>query len=611
MSTTIRQALKQGIDNHKAGKLKEAEDIYRAILKDQPMQPHANFNLGLILISKNQKETAMRLFKNAIDANPKVEQFWVTYIDALFKNNQLEEAQYFVEKAIGNGFDEKRMKAIISDSSSANKDKLPPSEKVQSLLRYYQAKEFFEAEKLAQSIIDDYPEYPLALKVMGSILGQVGRLEESLFFFQKCIDLSQDDFEAHSNLGNIYSELGKLKEAEASYRKAISLNPNFAEAHNNLGNSLKNLGKSEAAESSFRKAILLKPEFTEAYSNLGNLLNDLGRLDEAETNYRKAIKIDQNYAEAHSNLGAVLKDLGKLDEAEISCKKAVLLKPDYDEARYNLGLCLFYSKQYEEALKQFEKIDIGLSKSYAIRCSFLKDNQSVFFKRLDTLIKDGEANAVIGSIINSSEIKYGIKKSNTFCNEPLQFVINKNLNKDYDFNEIFVSNIKDILDGESVSLKSQPFLTNGIQTAGNIFSLEEISKTPIEKIIRKEIENYRTFFQGSNEGFLKKWPSSYKLEGWLVSMKSGGKLDPHIHESGWISGSVYINVPSKLEGNSGSLVLCLDDKIQDEKTNKSKEKIINVETGSLCFFPSSLHHYTVPFKDDDDRIVLAFDVMPA
>ena len=611
MSITIRQALKQGIDNHKAGNLKEAENIYKAILKDQPMQPHANFNLGLILISKNQKETAIRLFKNAIDADPKVEQFWVSYIDTLFKNNQLEEAQIFVEKAVDNGFDEEKMKAIISDSKPENKGKLPPSEKVQSLLKYYQAKEFFEAEKLAQSIVDEYPEYPLALKVMGSILGQIGRLEESLSFFQKSIDLSQDDFEAHSNLGNIYAELGKIRKAEISYRKAIALNPKFAEAHNNLGNSLKNLGESEAAESSFRKAILLKPEFTEAHSNLGNLLNNLGRLNEAEASYRKAIKIDQNYAEAHNNLGAVLKDSGKLDEAEASCKRAVLLKPDYDEARYNLGLCLFYSKQYEQALKQFEKIDIGLSNSYAIRCSFLKDKKSVFFKRLDALIKDGEANAVIGSIINSSEIRYGIKKLNPFCNEPLQFVLNKNLIKDHDFNEIFVDNIKNILDRKSVSLKSQPFLTNGIQTAGNIFSLEEISKTPIEKIIRKEIENYRKYFEGSNEGFLKKWPASYKLEGWLVSMKSGGKLDPHIHESGWISGSVYINVPGKLKGNSGSLVLCLDDKIETKKINNLEEKTINVETGSLCFFPSSLYHYTVPFEDDEDRIVLAFDVMPA
>jgi hypothetical protein len=33
-------------------------------------------------------------------------------------------------------------------------------------------------------------------------------------------------------------------------------------------------------------------------------------------------------------------------------------------------------------------------------------------------------------------------------------------------------------------------------------------------------------------------------------------------------------------------------------------------TGSLCLFPSSLHHYTVPFEEKEDRIVLAFDVIP-
>jgi hypothetical protein len=33
-------------------------------------------------------------------------------------------------------------------------------------------------------------------------------------------------------------------------------------------------------------------------------------------------------------------------------------------------------------------------------------------------------------------------------------------------------------------------------------------------------------------------------------------------------------------------------------------------TGSLCLFPSSLHHYTVPFEGKEDRIVLAFDVIP-
>ena len=87
-------------------------------------------------------------------------------------------------------------------------------------------------------------------------------------------------------------------------------------------------------------------------------------------------------------------------------------------------------------------------------------------------------------------------------------------------------------------------------------------------------------------------------------MKSGGKLSPHIHDYGWLSGSVYVNVPTKLKNNSGNLVVCIDD--QQIKTEK---KIIDVVTGSLCLFPSSLFHYTIPFDSKEDRIVLAFDIL--
>ncbi|MAD92166.1 MAG: hypothetical protein CMQ54_05520 [Gammaproteobacteria bacterium] len=611
MSSTIKQALQQGISAHKAGKLQEAENIYQTILKNQPMQPHANYNLGLIAMSKNQIDSAIKFFKNAVNTDSKVEQFWVSYIDALLKDNQIENAKSSIKKAIDEGFNKGKMEAIIAHTKPSTKSNLPSSEKLKLLLQYYQVGDFSEAEKLARTLINEFPSHPFSWKVIGAILGQTGRLDESLMYLKQSVRLSDEDAEAHNNLGNVYIELGKINDAETSYRKAITLKPDYAEAHNNLGNSLKKLGMSEKAEECLRKAISLKPNFTEAHSNLGSILNNLGRLDEAEDRFRKAISLNPNYAEAHNNLGAILKEFGRLNEAEASCRQAVLLKPDYEDARYNLGLCLFYSKQYGLALKEFEKVNTGLSKSYAIRCSYLNDKEPIFLKKLDSLIKDGEKNAIIGSIINSSEIKYGIKKSNPFCNEPLRFVLNKDLNTDYNFREIFISNIRGVLDDESVSLKSQPFLTNGIQTAGNIFALDEISKTPIEDIIRKEIENYRLYFERNNEGFLKNWPTSYNLEGWLVSMRSGGKLDPHIHESGWISGSVYINVPNRLDEDSGSLVLCLDENMQSKKTkNNPQETVIKVETGSLCLFPSSLYHYTIPFKDDEDRIVLAFDVMP-
>ena len=87
-----------------------------------------------------------------------------------------------------------------------------------------------------------------------------------------------------------------------------------------------------------------------------------------------------------------------------------------------------------------------------------------------------------------------------------------------------------------------------------------------------------------------------------MSMKSGGKLAAHMHDKGWISGSVYINVPPKVNKDSGNFVVCLD----SEKLGQS----IDVVTGSLCLFPSSLLHYTIPFEAEENRIVLAFDVIP-
>ena len=155
----------------------------------------------------------------------------------------------------------------------------------------------------------------------------------------------------------------------------------------------------------------------------------------------------------------------------------------------------------------------------------------------------------------------------------------------------------------------QPHLTNGRQTSGNVFAQLGETTDKIQNILRSEIENYRRRFTNSKEGFIRCWPSDYEIYGWIVSMKSGGSLAAHMHEEGWLSGSIYINVPPKLLEDSGNFVVCLDEKKVDPSEDKNI-KSIDVTTGSLCLFPSSLFHYTVPFRASEDRVVLAFDVIP-
>ena len=119
---------------------------------------------------------------------------------------------------------------------------------------------------------------------------------------------------------------------------------------------------------------------------------------------------------------------------------------------------------------------------------------------------------------------------------------------------------------------------------------------------------YRINFKNSEEGLITRWPTEYTLYGWLISIKSGGALKPHIHTEGWLSGSIYINVPRKLKVDCGNLVVALGEENDMIDTRINEKKTMNVVTGSMVLFPASLMHYTVPFESEEERIVLAFDV---
>jgi len=822
MELTIEQALQQAIEAHRAGKLQDAEGLYKAILSAQPKHPDENHNLGVLAVSLDKTELALPLFKTALEANPNQGQFWLSYIDALMKTNQLDNAKSVLEQGRKLGlsgdkvdslqaqltqitsrqdselllekqgatftqqrkrFSSKKEKRKGSQIDQTNPNQLikPSKTEIDALLDHYQAGRYELVQNLAKSITQQYPTYPFGWKVLGATFKQTGKIQDALIANRRAVELSPNDAEAYSNLGitlqdlgkpedavacyraaiSIRSnyaeannnlgislrELGKLEDAEACYRAAIAIKPDYAEAHSNLGitlqelgrqeeaeksckeaivimpslaaahynlgnilkdsgkledakksyrlaiaikpdyaeaysnlgttlyelgelddaaatyrtaiamrpdyaeahsnfgNTLKALGKLEEAESCYRVAIALRPELAYAHYNLGNILNDLGKLKDAEKCYGTAIALRPDYAEAHSNLGNTLKDLGNLEDAEKCYRLAIVIKPDYAEAHSNLGITLqelgrqedaescyknaislnpdyelaqynygvWFCEQgnYKQAAEQLLRIKhFRNSQNYLLKCWYFLNEQALFYDQLHSLIRLGECNAIVGAFSCRAAVRFGTVTANPFCNEPLRYVLKTDLSQEYDFPETFVQPALAILNDRKILNRTQHLLSNGRQTAGNLFALENIFVNEIKRIIGLEIEKYRACFKDSEEGLIKHWPDSYSLHGWIISMKNGGKLSPHMHEKGWISGSIYINVPPKAEPNSGDLVTCIEDEKYLTESNKNKSTSIDVATGSLCLFPASLLHYTIPFASDEDRIVLAFDVIP-
>ena len=104
MKLTIEQALQHGIDAHKQGKLQDAERLYQTILQSQPTHADASHNLGLIAVSLNKVALALPLFKTVLEAFPEIEKFWLSYIDAPIKENQLETGESILAEGRNEGF---------------------------------------------------------------------------------------------------------------------------------------------------------------------------------------------------------------------------------------------------------------------------------------------------------------------------------------------------------------------------------------------------------------------------------------------------------------------------------------------------------------------------
>jgi Flp pilus assembly protein TadD len=468
-----------------------------------------------------------------------------------------------------------------------------------------------EAEACYKQAIALKPDYPEAHSNLGNTLKELGRLDEAEASYKQAIALKPDYPEVHNNLGNTLKELVRLDEAEASCRQAIALKPDYPEAHSNLGNTLKELVRLEEAEASYRQAIALKPNLAEVHNNLGNTLKELGRLDEAEASYTQAIALKPDFAEAHSNLGNTLKKLGRLDEAEASYTQAITLKPDFTTALMNRWQLLFDKREFDAALRDVDLCNTNKSRACGLETLYALGRIDEVYKRIEMLSELDDENlrmAAFSSFISERENKSTAHK---FCRKPLSFIHFANVSSHLEDSTEFAKGIIDEL--HNVNTIWEPFKKTthkGFQTntSINLFVSPSEKIAQLKSIILDELDVYYLKYLNESCSYIKKWPSKNNLVGWHVVLKQQGYQSPHIHPGGWLSGVIYLKVVPPLGKDEGAIEFSLN---SENYTDLNSPKLTyQPEIGDIVFFPSSLHHRTIPFTTNADRIIVSFDLMP-
>ena len=304
MQISLEDAFKEAVALHQASKLDAAENLYRQILQHDPSHLETSHNLGLILANRGNFESALPLLKLACESAPAHENFIVSYVETLIAAGQPRQAKTAVKKAVAAGVGKKAIRNLTRKIKRAPKNSAPKNTpsvtEAEALLQAYSAKKNDEAITLANRLTTRFPDHPLAWKVLGAVLGQEERYEESVYAGQRALSLSPEDPEAHNGLGVTYLEVNQPTRAELSFRKALALRPKYADAHTNLANALKELGRFEEAHIHYSAAIELQPTNANWRINQGWAYFAADDFAQAELSFLEAIKLHDNHPVAHS-----------------------------------------------------------------------------------------------------------------------------------------------------------------------------------------------------------------------------------------------------------------------------------------------------------------------
>jgi protein O-GlcNAc transferase len=300
MPVTLQDAFDSAVELHQAGRVAEAESIYRQIHDQLPGEPEVLRRLAAIAVQAGRADAAVEWLRQAVVASP---------ADPSLRN-QLGYALH------------------ISGLHA-------------------------EAIEVLREMLVHQPDCAEAHNNLGIALVALDRHPEAVACFELALLLAPDLAYLHGNLIGALSRCGRPDEALAAACQALATHPNDPNILNSLGDVLGVLGRDDEALEALERAVELDPQLGVAWSNGGDVLLRLGRHVEAERAYLRAVELSPHLATAWNNLGLMQYRRAQLDEALGSFERALAIAPGDGPALVNQGNVLKEGGRIGEALKSY------------------------------------------------------------------------------------------------------------------------------------------------------------------------------------------------------------------------------------------------------------------
>lgn len=584
------------------GRIAEAEALYRGLLRILPNHPAVLGNLASTVKARGDLAEAENLLRKAIATVPRDAAFHNNLGNVLRAQGRLAEAEASYREAIAlkEAFPEAHYNlGITLDELARPDDALAAFRQAvtlnasyaQALTRIgaigYSNKRFESALVELDKAVAAQPNYFDAHYYRGCVLSALGRYDEALAALQRASQLKPDSFEVILATANALREAGRNDEALTAYWRLVEAQPGRVATHDEI-NSL--------AWSTGRKDLFLK-SFAYAREREGDnpdlLLHEAAfrirakENEEAERLLKRAFERAPERADVAGTLGRALAQQGKFAESFSFFTSAVQTDPGTMLYRQEFGFALLNDHQAKEALRVLEEaraidpVDQLTLAGLALAYRELGDSRYGELVDLERHIR-----------------VYEIKLPQGYSDAK-------------DFNRQLAEELKKLHTSKVEPIDQS--LRGGTQTLGELFDSKTLIIQQMRDGITEAVADYIRALPSDpvHPLFLRKDENFTYSGSWSCQLRSSGYHANHVHPKGWISSAYYVHLPNAVEDEAhrqgwlkfGESNLALGE--QDRP-----EHHVRPIVGRLVLFPSYYWHGTVPFIASDDRLGVAFDVIP-
>jgi len=286
--------MQHAVQLHRAGKLTEAEQIYRQVLSQQPRNPGVLNLLGVLACQAGRHDLAIEMIRQAIAIYPHSPDFHLNLGNALYNSG------------------------LLADATSENRQAIALK-----------------------------PRYAQAHSNLGNCLHGLGQLDDAIAAYRQALAIDPGLPQTLDNLGAALRDRGRPAEAIVAHRQSLALRPDSAKCHHHLGNALRDQTLMDEAVAAYEQAIRLDPQNATFHNDRAIALRERGSLDDALLGFRRAVELHPDYSDAQNNLAIVLRDQGLIEQAVAASRRAVELSPASAAFHSNLILFMHYDPRFD------------------------------------------------------------------------------------------------------------------------------------------------------------------------------------------------------------------------------------------------------------------------